>query len=66
MFWQLFQIYILQKVNAITQDLQFVGMDTENFSYGLQAFDWFPFKQFLSQNGGTDYSRSLGSAVPAD
>lgn len=38
---QSFKINILQVVNAITYDGQFVGMDTENFSHGLQAFDWF-------------------------
>lgn len=41
-------------------------MDTANFSYGLKAFDWFLLKQFLSQNGGTDYPPSLDSVVPAD
>lgn len=41
-------------------------MDTENFSYGLQAFDWFLLKRFLSQNGGIDYPLSPDSVVPAD
>lgn len=50
---------MLQMVNAI-------GINTENFSKGLQAFVWFRFKQFLSPNCGTDYSGSLDTAVPAD
>lgn len=43
-----------------------IGINTENFTNGLQAFAWFLFKQFLSPNCGTDYSGSLYTAVPAD